>query len=496
MLIHLNKECTLTYTRNKKGDLDQIHKSHQYISMSWEPFLIIGCQFKNSLSIEIDLLSNNLYNRRDIECILKDLFLKHNIQKYISTNQEKLQIIGNSDLNTLYKKLILLLCNLYNHRYIECILKDLQQKHSGQSYTRMSLVMHRLKTHQNLSILNTEMSQLLYNLYNRRDNLYKLTGLFQIHKILSYKYRNQEKLLPEKNWTRYNFNSQNLSLPCKQYNRHDIESTLKDLWNLRTIHRYTHKSQEKLQLIGSQKQHNRYTMLTQLLYNLYNHHDTGYILMGLYLKQYNQSHTHTSQEKLQLTKSSKQHNQYTKKTLLLYNLYNHHDTEYILMGLYLKHSNYSYTHKSQEKFQLIGSSKQHNQYTKKTLLLYNLHNRRHIEYILKDQQQKHSNYSYTHTSQEKLQLIESSKQHNQYTKKTLLLYNLHNRHHIEYILKDQQQKHSSYSHIHTSQEKLQLIGSLKQHIQYTKKTLLLYNPYNRRHIEYILKDQQQKHSSY
>ena len=274
MLIHLNKECILTYTQNKKGDPDQIHKSHQYISMMQELFLIIGCQFENSLSIEIVPLPNNLYNRHDTECTLKDSFLKHNIQKYISTSQEKLQIIVNSDLNSLYKNSFLLLYNLYNRRDIEYILKDLQQKHSGYCYTRMSLEILHLKKHQNLSILNTEMSQLLYNLYNRRDNLYKLRGLFQIHKIQSCKYRNWEKLLPEKNWTRYNFNSQNLFLPSKQYNRHDIESILKDLWNLRIIHRYTHKSQEKLQLIKSSKQHNLYTMLTQLLYNLYNHHDT------------------------------------------------------------------------------------------------------------------------------------------------------------------------------------------------------------------------------
>ena len=280
------------------------------------------------------------------------------------------------------------------------------------------------------------------------------------------------------------------------YNRRHIEYILKDLQQKHSSYSHTHTSQEKLQLIGSSKQHNRYTMLTQLLYNLYNHHDTEYILMGLYLKQKNQLYTHMSQEKLLIIGNSDLNSQYTMPSQLLYNLYNHHDTKCILKDQQQKHSNYSYTHTNQEKLQLTKSSKQHNQYTKKTLLLYNPYNRRHIEYILKDQQQKHSNYSYTHTNQEKLQLIGSLKQYNQYTKKAQILYNLYNRRHIEYILKDQQQKHSSYSHTHKSQEKLQLTKSQKQYNQYTKKAQILYNLYNRRHIEYILKDLQQKHSSY
>ena len=262
-----------------------MHKSYQYINMMQELFLIIGCQFKNSLSIEIVPLPNNLYNRRDTEYILKDLQQKHNIQKYISKSQEKLQIIVNSDLNSLYKNSFLLLYNLYNRRDIEYILKDLQQKNSSQCYTHMSLEILHLKKHQNLSILNIKMSQLLYNLYNRRDNLYKLRGLFQIHKILSCKYRNWEKPLPEKNWILYNFNNQNLQLLSKQRNRHDIKSTLKDLWNLRITHRYTHMSLENLQLTKSQKQYNQYTKRTLLLYNLYNHHDTEYKLEDLLKKE-------------------------------------------------------------------------------------------------------------------------------------------------------------------------------------------------------------------
>ena len=271
------------------------------------------------------------------------------------------------------------------------------------------------------------------------------------------------------------------------YNHYDIKCILKDLYLKYSSYSYTHKSQENLQLIENWMQNNRYTMLTQLLHNLYNHYDIKCILKDLYLKYSSYSYTHKSQENLQLIENWMQNNQYTMLTQLLYNLYNHYDIECILKDLYLKNSSQSYTRMSQENLQLIENWMQNNQYTMLTQLLYNLYNHYDIECILKDLYLKNSSQSYTRMSLVKLQLIENWMQNNQYTMLTQLLYNLYNHYDIECILKDLYLKYSSQSYTRMSLVMYRLKRHQSLNTLNTKKTLLLYNLYNHYDIECILK---------
>ena len=191
----------------------------------------------------------------------------------------------------------LLLYNLYNHYDIECILKDLYLKYSSQSYTRMSLVMYRLKRHQSLNNQYTMKTLLLYNLYNRHDNQYKLKGLFQIYNILNCISIRQEKLQLKKQRQDCMSSNPNWFLHYKYCSHRDIQNTLKGRYYLHTTQLHKNKPQDKIATQYNQM-YSSSNPNQSLHYKYYNHRGIQYILKDQYYQHTTHLHKNKPQKKV------------------------------------------------------------------------------------------------------------------------------------------------------------------------------------------------------
>ena len=374
-----------------------------------------------------------------------------------------------------------LLYNLYNRYDTECILKDLYLKCSGQSYTRMSLVMYRLKRHQSLNTLNTKKTLLQYNLYNRRDNLYKLKGLFQIYNILNCISIRQEKLQLKKQRQDCMSSNPIWFLHYKYCSHRGIQNTLKGRYYLHTTHLHKNKTQEKIitqyYLLHSSSNPNQY-----LHYKQYNHCDIQNILKDWYYFHNTHLYKNNLQEK---TEYQQLYNRSNPNQYLQHKQYSHRGIQNILKDQYYLHNTHLHKNKPQKKkvtlyYQLHSSN---NPYQ---FLHYKQYNHCGIQNILRDLYYWHNTHLYKNKLQEKkvtlYYLLHSSNNPKQF-----LHYKKYNHCGIQNILKDWYYLHNTHLHKNKLQEKKVTQYQLQYSLNNPNQSLH-YKQYNQRGIENILKD--------